>query len=77
MVSTNHHVGRLNDCVRGLANLQAQLLDGLVGDGSRDNNLGSDLDLNDAVSCTLSNLNNLASELVTCRKLYEAASFTQ
>ena len=27
MVSTNHHVGRLDDCVSGLANLQAQLED--------------------------------------------------
>ena len=67
MVSTNHNVGSLDDCVSGLANLQAQFLNGLVGDGRGDNNLGSDLNLNDAVGCTLGDLNNLASELVTCR----------
>ncbi len=33
VVSTNHNVGSLDDCVSGLANLQTQLLDGLVGDG--------------------------------------------
>ena len=30
VVSTNHNVGSLDDCVRGLANLQTQLLDAIV-----------------------------------------------
>ena len=65
------HDGRcLDDSVCLLADLEAELLDGVQADRRRDDLAALQLDADDAVDGTLLDRDNLALELVSCAEFH-------
>ena len=58
VVNSYHHGSCLNDSICFFADLQIQLLDGIHGDGGRNDVAASDINLNDPVDRSLGDADN-------------------